>query len=59
MCDMGFGLSREDVMRVAYTIVEKSGREYPFSNGMASRAWFEGFRSWNPDSDCAGLTASM
>ena len=49
MCDMGFGLSRQDVMRVAYSIVEKSGREHPFSNGMAGRAWFDGFRSRNPN----------
>ena len=47
MCDMGFGLTRQDVMRVAYSIVEKSGREHPFSNGMAGRAWFDGFRSRN------------
>jgi len=46
---MGFGLSRQDVMRVAYTIVEKSGREHPFSNGMAGQAWFDGFRSQNPN----------
>ena len=38
MCDMGFGLSRHDVMGVAYSIVERSGREYLFSNGMAGRA---------------------
>ena len=38
MCDMGFGLSRHDVIRVAYSIVERSGREHPFSNGMAGRA---------------------
>ena len=49
MCDMGFGLTRQDVMRVAYSIVEKTGREHPFSNGMAGRAWFDGFRSRNPN----------
>ena len=49
MCDMGFGLTRQDVMRVAYSIVEKAGREHPFSNGMAGRAWFDGFRSRNPN----------
>ena len=38
MCDMGFGLSRQDVMRVAYSVVEKSGRLHPFTNGMAGRA---------------------
>ena len=36
-------------MRVAYSIVEKTGREHPFSNGMAGRAWFDGFRSRNPN----------
>ena len=34
MADMGFGLTREDVMRTAFLIVDKSGREHPFSNGM-------------------------
>ena len=49
MCDMGFGISRQDVMRVAFSIVEKSGRRHPFTNGMAGRAWFDGFRSRNPN----------
>ena len=48
MADMGFGLTREDVMRTAFLIVDKSGREHPFSNGMAGRGWFEGFRARNP-----------
>ncbi len=47
-CDMGFGLTREDVVRTAYAIVDQSGRKYPFRNGMAGRSWFDGFRSHHP-----------
>ena len=36
-------------MRVAYSIVERSGREHPFSNRMAGRAWFDRFRSCHPN----------
>lgn len=45
MCDMGYGLTVEDVRRVAYKIVESSGRPHPFNNvnGMAGRDWYEGF----------------
>ena len=32
MADMGFGLTRDDVMQLAYTIAEKAGRRYPFQN---------------------------
>ena len=28
MADMSFGLTREDVMRMAFLIVDKSGREH-------------------------------
>ena len=45
---MGFGLTREDVMCVAYTIAEKSGRKHPFKDGKAGRGWFEGFRARHP-----------
>ena len=48
MADMGFGLMREDVMRVAFTIVDHSGRVHPFTDGMAGRAWFDGFRARHP-----------
>ena len=44
-----FGLSRQDVMHVPFSIVEKSGRRHPFTNGMAGRAWFDSFRSHNPN----------
>ena len=43
MSDIGCGLGREDVMRAAFTIVEKSGRPHSFKNGMAGRGWWEGF----------------
>ena len=45
MADMGFGLTREAVMAMAYAIVEKTGREHPFESGHAGRGWYEGFMS--------------
>ena len=30
MADMGFGLSREDVMQMAFTIAERTGKKHPF-----------------------------
>ena len=48
MADMGFGLSRSDVMVVAFKIAEASGRKHPFTDGAAGRAWYDGFRSRHP-----------
>ena len=48
MADMGFGLSQSDVMVVAFKIAEASGRKHPFTDGAASRAWYDGFRSRHP-----------
>ena len=48
MCEMGFGITREGVMGLAYSIVEKSQRSHPFQNGSAGRAWFEGFMRRRP-----------
>ena len=48
MSDMGFGLSREDVQVMAFRLVELSGRRHPFSNGMAGRAWMDGFLHRHP-----------
>lgn len=45
MADMGFGLTRETVMAMAYAIVEKTGREHPLKSGHAGRGWYEGFMS--------------
>ena len=42
------GLTSEDVMQMAYVIVDKSGRTHPFTNGKAGRGWFEGFRARYP-----------
>ena len=49
MADMGFGLSRDDVMLTAYRIAEKSGRKHPFVKGCAGRSWFDGFRARHPN----------
>ena len=48
MAEMGFGLTSEDVMQMAYIIVDKSWRAHPFTNGKAGRGWFEGFRARYP-----------
>ena len=42
--DMGFGLSREDVMKTAFSIVSQAGRAHPFQNGAAGRSWFDAFK---------------
>ena len=43
MCDMGYGLTVEDVRSVAYRIAQNSGRPHPFHDGKAGRDWYEGF----------------
>ena len=48
MADVGFGLTREDIMRLAFNIAEKSGRKHPFSGNKAGRGWFEGFKARHP-----------
>ncbi len=48
MADMGFGLTREDIMRLAFVIIDKSGRAHPFRDGKAGRGWFEAFRARHP-----------
>ena len=49
MSEMGYGLSQEGVMGLAYSIVKKSKRPHPFQNGSAGRAWFEGFMKRKPN----------
>ena len=49
MADMGFGLSRQEVMRLAFQIAEESGIKHPFKNCTAGRKWFEAFRFRNPN----------
>ena len=41
--DMGFGLTREGVMAMAFAIADKTGRSHPFKQGYAGRGWYEGF----------------
>ena len=53
MAEMGFGLTSEDVMQMAYVIIDKSGRTHPFTNGKAGRGWFEGLEHDIPDSPFA------
>ncbi len=48
MAEMGFGLTREDISRVAYSIAERSRRQHPFKDGKAGRGWFEGFMGRHP-----------
>jgi hypothetical protein len=50
MAEMGFGLSRDDVLRIGFKVAEKSGRPHPWDpeNGMAGRAWYDGFMSRHP-----------
>ena len=48
MSETGYGINREEVMGMAYTIVEKSKRSHPFREGSAGRAWFEGFMRHHP-----------
>ena len=47
--DMGFGLSREDVMKTAFSIVSQAGRAHPFQNGAAGRSWFDAFKRRHPN----------
>ncbi len=67
MSDMGYGLTREGVMGLAFSVVEKSRRSHPFHNGSAGRAWFDGFmrrrpnltiRSPQPLSYCRAVSAN-
>ena len=48
MSEMGYGLSRDIVMHLAFTIVDKTQRKHPFKDGKAGRAWFDGFRRRHP-----------
>ena len=48
MSDMGFGLSRDTVMHLAYKIVEQTQRKHPFKDQKAGRGWFDGFRRRHP-----------
>ena len=42
MSEMGFGLSRDTVMHLAYNVVEKARRKHLFKDEKAGCAWFDG-----------------
>lgn len=46
MAAMGFGLTRDDLLRVGF----KFGRQHPWDikAGVAGRAWYEGFMGRHP-----------
>ena len=44
IADMGYGLTRETVMHLAYVIAEKFNKKHPFTGDSAGRSWFDGFR---------------
>ena len=48
MADRGFGLTRDDLVRLAFVIVDKSGCPNPFHDGMAGRGLMDGFRQHHP-----------
>ena len=48
MADMDFGLTKENVMQLAYKIVEKPGKQHPFRNGSAEWSWFKAFHARHP-----------
>ena len=48
MDDMGFGLSTDDIMALAFSIAERTHKERMFKNGAAGLEWFNGFRSCHP-----------
>ena len=48
MAQMGFGLSRETVMCLAFKNVDTTQRKHPFRDQKAGRAWFNGFCRQHP-----------
>ena len=49
MADMGFGLTLQEVMCLAFQVAEKSVIKHPFKNGTAGRKWFDSFQSRHPN----------
>ncbi len=49
MADKGFGLSREDTMRMAYTMAEKMGKKHSFKDQASGRGWYERFQRRHPN----------
>ena len=49
MGQMGFGLSRETVICLAFKITDTTQRKHPFRDQKAGRAWFDGFCRRHPN----------
>ena len=52
LIDMGkrfFGLTREDVRRLAFQLAEAAGLETPFTDDRAGRDWFDRFMKRHPE----------
>lgn len=49
MADMGYGLTREMVMRMAFLLAEKMHKRHSFHGDKAGRYWFEGFMKRHPN----------
>ena len=47
MADLGFRLSHQDVMCLAFQLAEKSGMSHPFKDNSAGHRWFDGFCGWH------------
>ena len=48
MADIGYGLTGEMVMRLAYILAERLHKKHNFKGEKAGRWWFDGFRSRHP-----------
>ena len=48
LSNMGFGMTKDDVQCLAFSIAEKIGCKHPFSDGKVDRGWFDGFKSRHP-----------
>ena len=48
MADMGFGLSHETVMCLAFKIVDATQQKRPFKDQKAGHVWFDGFLRCHP-----------
>ena len=48
IADMGYGLTKEDVQHLAYSMAEKIHCKHPFRDRKAGRGWFDGFKSRHP-----------
>ena len=49
MSEMGFGLTREDVLHLAFAIAEKCELKHHFKDGKAGRGWYDGFLTRHPN----------